>query len=97
MTKDEAIALAESGFWHEMSARDIATFQLYEDMLCMPFTVFHEAIEKTLGRPVYTHEFAFPGLLKKELRGEREAPTLEEIINLIPADKRVIIVAKEEA
>lgn len=29
--------------------------------------------------------------LHKELYGEKEPPTLEEIINLIPEDKRVLI------
>lgn len=94
MTKDEAIKLAESGFWETMSSREIATFQLFEDRLCMPFGVFHEAIEKALGRPVYTHEFGFNrDGLKRELLGEAPAPTLEDILNLIPADKRVVVLA----
>ena len=57
MTKEQAIALAESNFWEGMSHREIAEFQMMEEKLCMPFTVFHEAVEKTLGRPVFTHEF----------------------------------------
>ena len=92
ITREKAIELVNSKFWESMSPRAIAVFQLWEDRLCMPFDVFHEAIEKVLGRPVYTHEF---GLnrdgLKKELMGEKESPTLEEIIDLIPEDKRVII------
>lgn len=75
MTKEQAIALAESGFWKTMTHREIATFQLFEPLLCMPFEVFHEAIEKTLGRPVWTHEFGlnWDGL-KSELIGEKQAP-----------------------
>jgi len=94
MTKDEAIALAESGFWKTLSYRDRAKFQLFENRLCMPFSVFHEAVEKSLGRPVYTHEFG-PGIdrLRKEFLGEAPAPTLQEILGLIPADKRVLIIA----
>jgi hypothetical protein len=92
MTKEQAIALAESKFYEEMSLREIAEFQITEEKLCMPFGVFHEAIEKTLGRPVYTHEF---GLniqgLKDELFNGKAAPTLEEIINLIPESKRVVV------
>lgn len=94
MTKESAIALAESKFWEGMTHRQIAEFQMCENKLCMPFSVFHEAIEKTLGRPVFTHEF---GLnlqgLKDELFNGKQAPTLEEIINLIPEDKRLIVCA----
>jgi hypothetical protein len=94
MTKESAIALAESKFWEGMTHRQIAEFQLCEEKLCMPFSVFHEAVEQTLGRPVYTHEFGlnFQGL-KDELFSGKQAPTLEEIINLIPEDKRLIVYA----
>ena len=92
MTKDQAVALYESCFWNAMTARDIAMFQLFEDRLCMPIEIFHAAIEEALGRPVYTHEF---GLnrdgLKGELVGARQAPTIEEIMGLIPADKLLIV------
>lgn len=92
MTKEQAIKLAESKFWEGMSHRDIAGFQLFEEFLCMPFSVFHEAVEKSLGRPVFTHEFGI-GVdgLKKEFLGVREHPTFEEIVNLIPKDKRIIL------
>lgn len=93
VTKEQAIALAKSGFWKNLSYRERATFQLFEEKLCMPWEVFHEAIEKTLGRPVYTHEFAGKNMdrLKSELVGERSAPTVDEILNLIPAEKRIVI------
>lgn len=93
MNKEQAIQLYNSKFWEPMSYKDRAIFQLWEDKLCMPFNVFHEAMEKALGRPVFTHEF---GLnrdgLKKELLGEAPAPSLEDIINLIPEDKRLIVI-----
>ena len=94
MTKENAIALAESKFWEGMTHREIAEFQMCEEKLCMPFSVFHEAVEKTLGRPVYTHEFGlnYQGL-KDELFNGKQAPTLEEIINLIPEEKRLIVCA----
>lgn len=91
MTKEEAVALFESKFWETMDHRARAMFQLHEDRLCMPFDVFHEAVEKALGRPVWTHEFAFRDGLRKEFLGERAAPTFEEICDLIPAEKRVVI------
>jgi hypothetical protein len=57
----------------------------------MPFDVFHKAIEKTLGRPVFTHEFAFSDSLKKELYGEKEPPTFEEILSMIQKEKLIVI------
>lgn len=95
MTKEEAIKLFKSEFWKDLSYKEIAIFQLFEDRLCMPFGIFHEAIEKTLNRPIFTHEF---GLnrdgLKKELLGESPPPTFEEIINLIPENKRIALIIK---
>lgn len=92
MTREEAIELYDSNFWIDMTMEEITKFQLFEEKLCIPFGIFHEAIEKTLGRPVFTHEF---GLnldgIKKEFLGEKSAPTMEEIINLIPEEKRIII------
>jgi hypothetical protein len=92
MTKDAAVALYDSGFWKQMSHEEIAKFQIMEDRLCMPFEAFHEAIEKTLGRPVFTHEFGLnrEGLIKELFHGA-PAPTLEDIVNLIPEEKRILI------
>jgi hypothetical protein len=93
MTREEGIALYDSHFWETMTHRERAEFQLFEPLLCMPFSVFHSALEQTLGRSVYTHEFAMNvDGLKKELRGEKDPPTMEEIINMIPEDKRVIVI-----
>lgn len=92
MTEEEAVKLYDSQFWESMSLRDRAVFQMFEPRLCMPFDVFHEAVEKTLGRPVFTHEF---GLnldgLKQELMGAKGAPSFEEIVGLIPENKRILV------
>ena len=81
LTEEQAIRMVHSDWWVGMAARDIAMFQMHEPRLCMPFHVFHEAIEQALHRPVYTHEFGLDrdGLLR-ELLGERPAPTRDEII-----------------
>jgi len=93
VTKEQAVKLAESGFWKDLTHRQIAEFQFNEPLLCMPFAVFHEAVEKTLGRSVWTHEFALAyDAIKAELMGERPAPTFAEILELIPAEKRVVLV-----
>lgn len=91
---EKAIALAESNWWELCTHREIAEFQLFTAELCLPFEKFHEAVEKSLGRPVFTHEFGlnFDGIIA-EFLGEREAPTMTEIMELIPAENRVIVLA----
>lgn len=93
ITREQAIALAESRFWESMTAREIAEFQLFTPKLCMPFDVFHRAMEQALGRDIFTHEFGLDSEgLKAELLGEKEAPSLREIIELIPVEKRIVVV-----
>jgi hypothetical protein len=91
MTKEQAIQLANSGWWKSLSAHDIVMFQLFQDRLCMDFGDFHKAVAEVLGRGVWTHEFAKPELLRKEFLGDRPAPTMIEIIEMIPAEKRIIL------
>lgn len=74
-----------------MGQRAYCTVPAISGKLCLDFSRFHEAVEKVLQRPVFTHEFAEPDELKKEYLGVKEAPTLEEIINLIPEEKRIVI------
>jgi hypothetical protein len=92
MREEQAVALYDSSWWVGKSFRDIAGFQLFEERLCCPFDVFQDAVEKSLGRPVFTHEF---GLnvdgLKKEFLRIGDPPTLKEIIEMIPEEKRVVV------
>ena len=92
LTEQEAINFANNKLYEKMSEKERAIFQMTQDRLCMPFDVFHEAVEHTLGRPVFTHELALTreGILK-ELNGESEPPTFQEILDLIPKDKQVIV------
>jgi hypothetical protein len=66
MTREEAVKMADSKWYELKTAEEIVKFQLYEERLCMPFSLFHKAIEEVLGRPVYTHEFACVKNLQKE-------------------------------
>ena len=92
LTKEEAIALFETNWWVGRPAREIASFQLFEDKLCCPFNIFHAAIEEALGRPVFTHEFGlnYEGLCKELGGGEK--PSFAEILKLVPKDKAVVVV-----
>ena len=70
MTRKEAIAFAGSDAWKSMTYAERAALQVHEEFLCMPFDVFHEAVENVLGRPVFTHE-----LISKETLFAVEAAT----------------------
>src|SRR5437763_1762184 len=87
-----AIALSESGWWEGQPARELAKFQLFTVELSMPFEVFRQAIETALGRPVWVHELVlnYEGIVQ-ELFGERDAPSLEDIMNLVPSAKRCVM------
>lgn len=90
--RDAAIALADSKWWVGKSARDVVRVQLFTAECCMDFGVFQGLLEEVLGRPVFTHELGmnFDGVVQ-EFLGERDAPTLDEIVNLIPESKRILV------
>ncbi len=90
ITKEQAIELHDSGMWKTWTDEEIVKFQLYQDCLAVPFDKFHGAIEKILERPVFTHEFAFSDNLIAEFEGRKGKPSFQEIIDLIPAEKRFI-------
>jgi hypothetical protein len=96
-TKAEAIAMFDSLDWKEFTDEEIVKLQLFQRRLCVPFDVLHGAVEAVLGRPVYTHEFAFTESLRQEYLGQRPMPTFEEILELIPEDKRIVIYQGGEA
>lgn len=91
LTKEQAISFAESGIWKEWNSNQIVDFQLLQQLLCVDFGRFHEAMEEMLGRLIWTHEFADYDGLVMEYLGEKEAPPMEDIINMIPADKRILV------
>jgi hypothetical protein len=91
MTREQAVHLAGTKWWERVSPEEAALFQLYEEKLCMPFGEFQAAMEKLLGRGVWTHEFAYVDQLKAEAEGRAKRPTFEEIVALIPEEKRIIV------
>jgi hypothetical protein len=92
LTKEAAIKIAKSEIWKEWSFVERAKFQMLEERLCMPFGIFHEAVEKTLNRPVFTHEFALnrDGILDEMFDG-KAPPSLKQIIEMIPEEKRIVL------
>lgn len=93
LTQEQAVRLAESGWWKTKSAAEAALFQLQQDRLSMPFDEFHRVVEEALGRGVWTHEFALnrTGLVA-EAGGRAKAPSTREILDLLPRGKAIVAV-----
>ena len=92
LSKQKAIEFHDSKIWEDWTYEQIAKFQLWQDRPCVPFNVFHEALEKSLVRPVGTHELGSNyEEIKKEFLHGQPAPTMKEIMELIPKDKRILI------
>lgn len=87
--REKAIKAAESSWWEGKTPREIAETQLATTELCMNFGDFQEAVEKTLDRPVWTHEFGLnvDGLWA-ELFGDRPTPTREDILRSLFGENR---------
>ena len=92
VTREEAIDIAKSKIWKKWTDEEIVKFQLFQDRLCVDFSTFHKAMEKVLNRPIFSHEFADQDRLIDEYLGKREKPTMEEIINMFPKDKTILLV-----
>lgn len=84
-TKKQAIAIFKSGDWKDWTEEEIVKTQLFQDRLCVPFDVFHKAIESVFDRSVWTHEF---GLNRQGLIAEYlelfPSPTFQDILDLLP-------------
>jgi len=92
LTTEQAVSFDESKAYEGMSQREIAEFQINQDILCMPFNIFHEAVEKTLDRSIFTHEFGLNyEAIKSEIMDGRQPPSFEEIISLIQSDKLLVV------
>ena len=84
LTKEQAIEFSEAKMWESMTLRERAEFQIQQQLLCMPFDKFHEAVEKTVGRPVFTHEFGVNvDGLKEEIFNGAPPPSFSEILEML--------------
>ena len=61
----------------------------------VPFREVHKKLEELMGRPVWTHEFAFPTMLIEELEHGRPMEAFEKSVEAIAREKPVIMVVKE--
>jgi len=95
MNRKEALAKSNTHWWEGKADKEIVDFQLYEERLCCPFDVYHGAIERVLGRPVFTHEFADSKALQEEYEGKREYDGIIPSIKRVAGDKPIIMMNAE--
>lgn len=93
LTRVQAIALYDSEFWRFLNAEERACFQLTEERLCMPFPVFHEAVEICLERPVAPGEYLWPARLLSEIKSDAPALRIEHILEILPPGERPLLAA----
>ena len=91
ITREQAILIGDSKEWESWTDEEIVKFQLYQDRLCIPLDRFHQAIEVVLKRQVYFHEFRCPDRLLDEYLKKAPPPTFQEIIDLCPQEKLIVI------
>lgn len=96
LNKQQALDFYNSKVWEDMTNEQLVKFQLFQELLCIPFSLFHEAVEKVLERPVFNTEFANPDKLRAEYLGESPAPTLDEILGQLPKEKLLLIIKTDE-
>ena len=72
MTEEQAIRLAKTQWWKVCDPVAVALLQLFQDRLCMNFGDFHAALEKALGRSVWTHELAKVERIQEEFISKLE-------------------------
>ena len=57
----------ENYWWDSKDSVQVAMYQIFENFLMVDFSLFHEGLEKLVGRPVWTHEL---GLNVEGIRDE---------------------------
>ena len=94
LTREQAVDCGENQHWQSWSLEIRALFQVHQSRLCMPLEVYHEALTKTLGRIVLSHEiYLNQPRLRAELLGLAGAPTIDQIIALLARNVTTIAVA----
>lgn len=88
---ERAIEFAKTGWWKKCTAKEIVNTQLWVKEMMMDLAPFQAAMEEVLGRPVQLLEFMDITALMKEYLGEKEAPSLKDILSLIPDNKVICI------
>lgn len=91
LAQETAVALYEASWWKSFGLQESAVLQLHQDRLCMPINKFKEALSFAFGRTIFSHELRDPDRLKAELSSLKKAPTFQEVLDMIPLEKRVVV------
>lgn len=75
----------------EMTGEDRRAEMLRMGIMTMPFDKIHQRIEELVGRPVWTHEMGLNWAGLVEEAASRKAPTMQEIIDLVPPEKLIVV------
>lgn len=89
LTSEEAREMYSSDVWHNWSDIEIVKFQLFEDLVCLNWERFHDALNAVLGRKVLSSEFGDRELLRKEYLTLIAPPIIEEVIARLPQEKLI--------
>ena len=83
LTSQQAIAVGNSEIWEQWSEDQIVRFQLFQDVVAIPFDRYHQALQSLLNRPVTVMEFGNSDKLQKEYLKKNAAPTVLEMLTLL--------------
>jgi len=78
-------------WWEIATAREVVDFYMSDSRLLCPLKVLFKSFDEVLGRPVFTHELSDRKSLKKEMEGEIEPLTIQDILDKMPQEKIIII------
>ena len=91
LTKKSAIELENKGFWTKMNNDDIARFQLYQPILCIPFNIFQGCLEKLFDRPIQLLEFGLSNLILEYEKHFTPIKNEAQWIGLLPDEFRNLV------
>jgi len=80
LSKEQAIAFGKNGEGEGWTAVQVAAFQLFQKRLCIDMCTFQTAVQEVLGRPVWSHEFAYPGALQQEFLAKVSGIPMSEVV-----------------
>ena len=93
----ESLRLINSQWWNLASPREIAKKQLLVKEPCVPLDVFMMALSESLDREVFVFEMAFGrDQLQMEFFGEKDPPSEEDIVMLLPLKQRTELSSKRK-
>ena len=90
LTKHQAKKCLENDMSKNWTAKQIVSFQLYQDYLCMPFKRFHNCLDEVLGRPVKIHELVFSQNLHDEFENKVGSMNFQEIKDLFSHEQLML-------